>query len=87
MINTNKTNKLIIEEKIKSLGYTLGGYSLDIDKVSKKGLNNILDKLGEWGNVETTIQGEKFIVEIEIWDNEIDLKMVSKVEYQRNYGR
>ena len=45
MNTKTKANKDIIEDKVKKLGYKIGCYDDNIDKISKKELKNVLDAL------------------------------------------
>jgi hypothetical protein len=81
-------NKLKLKEKLLSVGFSLGCYDSEIEKLSKKELDKILDNI-EFGTTDigVTIDNNKYIVEIYHVDNEVDLKIITPKEYAKTYGR
>lgn len=82
-----KINKDIIENKVKKLGYEIGCYNEDIDKISSKELKNVLDALEqEHTDIRIKVRKKEFVVEIATVDNEKDLNMKTLEEYISLYG-
>lgn len=81
-------NKVVIKQKLLSLGYSLGCYDSAIEKVSKEELVNIIDNL-EFGSTDVgiTIDSKEYVVEIFHVDNEVDLNVVTPKDYAKTYGR
>ena len=79
------SNKDQVNNKVKKLGYQLGNYNKDIDKLSKKDINNIINNI-EYAPTDIKVKNNNYIVEVEKWGNEIDLYLISKNEYIQKYG-
>jgi hypothetical protein len=81
-------NKLDIEKKLMSIGFSLGTYDSKIDKLSKEELVKILNNI-EYGSTDiwVILDRNEYVVEIYHVDNEIDLKLISTNEYAKTYGR
>lgn len=87
MNTKTKTNKDIIEDKVKKLGYKIGCYDDNIDKISKKELKKILDALEEeYTDIRIKVRKKEFVVEIATVDNEKDFNMKTLEEYIYLYG-
>jgi hypothetical protein len=81
-------NKGLIKQKLMSIGYSLGCYDPEIEKISKDDLTKILDNL-EFGSTDlgVIIDGNEYIIEIYHVDNEVDFKIITQKEYAKTYGR
>jgi hypothetical protein len=81
-------NKREIEQKLMSIGFSLGTYDNKIDKLSKEELVKILDNI-EYGSTDigVIIDRNEYVVEIYHVDNEVDIKLISTKEYAKTYGR
>jgi hypothetical protein len=81
-------NKVKINEKLMSLGFSLGCYDSEIEKLSREELHKIIDNI-EFGSTDigVTIDKNKYIVEIYHVDNEVDLKIITPKEYAKTYGK
>jgi hypothetical protein len=81
-------NKLVIQQKLMSLGLLLGTYDSGIEKLSKEGMSKILDNI-EYGSTDigVTIGENDYVVEIYHVDNEVDLNLITTREYALTYGR
>jgi hypothetical protein len=81
-------NKLEIEKKLTSIGYSLGTYDSKIEKLPNEELGKILNNL-EYGSsdIGVTIDRNEYVVEIFHVDNEIDFKLITTKEYAKTYGR
>ncbi|NLL69711.1 MAG: hypothetical protein GX238_01115 [Epulopiscium sp.] len=82
-------NKKLIENKVKSLGYLIGCYNSEMEKVSKEELEKVLEALdfADHTDVSIFINKKEYIVEIATVDDEIDFNIMSKQEYASTYGR
>jgi hypothetical protein len=81
-------NKLVIQQKLMSLGLLLGTYDSGIEKLSKEGMAKILDNI-EYGSTDigVTIGENDCVVEIYHVDNEVDFNLITTREYALTYGR
>lgn len=80
-----KLNK--IKQQAKELGLTLSIYDEGIENISYKQLNEILDQLQfGTGDVLVSIKRKKYVVEVVIDDNELDLYLLTRDEYESKYG-
>lgn len=81
------TVKETLVNKIESLGYELGCYSDGIDKLPKKELFKVLNALEEdYIDVPVMIRRRSYMIEVCTVDNEKDLVLLSKDEYEDRYG-
>lgn len=84
---TIKSNKQLLETKIKELGFELGCYHKSIETLTKKELNKVLAQLDqESTDVDVMIKKKLYVVEITTMDNEKDIQMLSREEYIDRYG-
>lgn len=83
-----KTNKDTIINKLKKENITLDIYDNKIDKLNKKDLQKILDRLPDGGDIQVKINKKIHIVEIDIdiMTNEVDFNVLTKEEYVSRYG-
>lgn len=88
LANIGLNNKEIIEKKVAELGYKIGCWDNNIEKLSRLNLNKVLRYLEEeYTDVLVDVDREKYIVEIATVDNEKDLNMLSDKSYESQYGR
>lgn len=81
------TNKQLIERRVKAIGYSLGCYNKEVDKIPKDELIKVLDNISEEAtDIEVTINSKKYIVEVKTVDQEKDFDILSKDEYISRYG-
>lgn len=80
--------KLEIENKIKELGYELGCYSKDLDKIlTKKALDRVLSALDEdYTDLYLRIRRKLYIVSIATVDNEKDVNLYTASAYFSRFG-
>lgn len=85
-------NTTLIKQKLSELSekigytYTLGCYNLQIEKLSEKELNKVLDKINnDWTDVHVIIDKNKYIVEIKTVDDEKDIDILTLAEYNLRY--
>jgi hypothetical protein len=81
-------NKIEIQKKLMSIGYSLGTYDSKIEKLSKEELGKVLDNI-EYGSTDIgiTIDRNEYVVEIYHVDNEVDINLITTKEYAKTYGR
>lgn len=81
-------NKLAIQEKLMSIGFSLGIYDSEMDKLSKKELKKVLENM-EYGDTDIVVMLDKkeYIVEVFYVENEVDFKVTSPKDYAKTYGR
>lgn len=81
------SNRDLVVKRVEELGFTLGCYTSNIDKVSKKELNKVIKALDEdYTDINIQIRGKKYVVEICTVDREKDLILLSQEEYIDRYG-
>lgn len=87
-ISKANTKLYKIQERANSLGLTVATYDERIENVSYNQLDEILDQL-EFGSgdIKVSIRRKQFIIEVVIDDNEVDLHLLSRDEYENKYGR
>lgn len=83
------TVKEQIEQEIKVDGYTIGCYDDEMESLSKKNVSTIINRAlnSEYEDILITHNRKKFIVELATVGSEKDFKLISKAEYQAQYGR
>lgn len=81
-------NKLKIQEKLLSIGMTLGCYDKEIEKLSVVELQKVLNNM-EFGSgdIGVKIRRKDYIVEVYHVDNEVDFNLMEPKEYAQTYGR
>ena len=86
-MKTNKTNKEIIVNKIKSEGYILGIYDNTLNKLNKQNLKKVLDNIRYTSDTKIFINRKPYIIEISEVDSEIDFNALTLAEYENRYGK
>lgn len=82
-----KTKLHKITERAKKLGLTVAIYDEGIENMSLKQLDAVLDQLPfGTGDVKVSIRRRQYVVEVVIDDNELDLYLLSREEYESKYG-
>lgn len=82
-----KTNREIVIEKILNEGYDIGIYDKKLDTVNQQNLKKVLDNIKYQCDTMININRKKYIVEIDIIDNnEVDFNVLSLREYESRYG-
>lgn len=80
-------NKKIILKKVKELGFELGCWDNDMEKLSLKELKKVTDNATEdYTDVHVQVRGKHYIVEICTVDGEKDFQILSRAEYEDRYG-
>ncbi len=76
-----------VTEHAKELGLTLAIYDEGIEKISYKQLNEVLDQLRfGTGDVKVSIRRKQYVVEVAIDNQELDLYLLSREDYESKYG-
>lgn len=81
-----KTNKERVVKQIEKLGYVLGIYDNDLDLLNERWIKKVVNRIGDDGDVLVYLNRKKYVVELHVVDDEIDLIMYSKEEYISRYG-
>ncbi len=79
-------NILVIKNHIKKLGLTVGSIDTDLNKLTKKALNELLSYDGDYTDIVVLVNGKQYIVECTEVDTEVDMILYSKSEYINKYG-
>lgn len=86
--NIGLNNKELVEKRVAELGYKIGCWDKDVENLSRYSLNKVLRYLDEeYTDVLVDFNKEKYIIEIATVDDEKDLCMISKKDYEKKYGR
>lgn len=77
-----------LQERANSLDLIITSYDERIENVPYNQLDEVLDQL-EFGSgdIKVSIRRKQYVVEVVIDDNEVDLHLLSRVEYENKYGR
>lgn len=82
-----KTNKDRIQRKLVQEGYKLGCYDNGLEKLNYANLMKVINRIPEGAtDVPVFINRKPHIVEIFDVDDEYDFKLLSKAQYQSQYG-
>lgn len=81
-----KTNKELILEEIKRQGLKLGIYHKQLDLLTKPMLKRVIEGIEFESDTDVSIKRRKHVVEIDIVDDEVDLRIITKEEYISRYG-
>ena len=77
-----------ITERANTLGLIVATYDEGIENVSLKQLDAVLDQLEfGTGDIKVSIRKKQYVVEVVIDDNELDLYLITREEYENKYGR
>lgn len=71
-------NKIRINRNIKELGLKLGICHDRIDTIPKSELVKIIKNIPTLKDTDIIIDGSKYIVEMDVFDDELDLKLSSR---------
>ena len=71
-------NKIRINRNIKELGLKLGICHDRIDTIPKSELVKIIKNIPTLKDTNIIIDGSKYIVEMDVFDDELDLKLSSR---------
>ena len=84
-----KTNREKLIKFLEGTELKIGCYDKNIEKLSSKNFNKVLDGIEsgyEALDIEVMVNKEKYIVELFIVDDEVDLKLTSWENYKLQYG-
>lgn len=81
-------NREMIQAKVESIDYIMGGYDVAIDRLPKAQLDIILEAVyfGTSTDVAVMYRKKKYVVEIAVVDNEMDFSMMTLDRYLNLYG-
>jgi hypothetical protein len=79
----------MIIEKLESEGLELGIYGTDMNKLSLKAMEPVLEAIefGDTTDIGVKVRRELYVVEVCRVDNELDFKIMSRGSYKNRYGR
>lgn len=83
------SNKEILEKAIKKINkdYKIGTYYDDMERLSKKELQKVIDNVSEeYTDVDVQIRRKNYVVEIATVDNDKDFMIMTREEYIARYG-
>jgi hypothetical protein len=75
----------MIEKAILDNGYEVGIVSGDLHLLNKKQVKEIIKMFGNAYTIQFTINRKRYIVEVEVVENEIDVMMLTRSQYQSKY--
>jgi hypothetical protein len=79
-------NKEEIQKVVNKLGLSIGCYDELADSLTIKELNKVLENIEYQTDTEVTINRKKYVVEIDIVENEVDFNLLTKEEFINRYG-
>ena len=79
-------NAQFIEQFVIESGLSIGIYHAKIDRLSKRWLKAVLDGIESESDTDVFINRIPHVVEIDVVDNEVDLRVITKKEYIDRYG-
>lgn len=79
-------NKDFIINYLKELGFELGCYDNDMEKLTKKQLKTLMEAV-KYGScdIDVLIKRKKYVIEAMYVDNEVDFYVLTNKEYQERY--
>lgn len=83
-------NRELVLKKLENLEYPkeLGVMDDRIELLKRREMDKVLDALEEdYGDVRVSIRGEEHIVEMHTWGTDVDLRLLTKEDYENMYGR
>lgn len=89
MTNKKISNREKLAEFLEGSELSIGCYDKNIDKLSVTNFNKILsavDSRYDALDIDVSLNRKKYVVELFIVDNEVDLNLISKENYQAQYG-
>jgi hypothetical protein len=64
----------------------IGCYDKLIDSLTKNELNKVLENIEYEADTDVSINSQKYVVEIDIVENEVDFNVLTIIEYKQRYG-
>lgn len=80
------TNREKIEQVASKDGLIIGCWDNAIESLSQKELKKVLENVLHQCDTDVQVRRKKYVVEIDIVDNEVDLSMITKDDYIDRYG-
>ena len=75
-----------IVKKISDLGYTVGCYDKQINKLNYNNLKKIIDNIEYQNDTRICINRKKYIAQIDIVDGEVDINIIDLKSYTDMFG-
>ena len=80
------SNRNIIENDLLTKGFKVGCYDPLLEKASIRSMKRVLECMYEFSiDIQLTIQGVKYVLEINTVDNEKDFNLLTLKEYKSLY--
>ena len=79
-------NQLIILQELHRLDLNLGCYDKKINVLNDRWIKEVIKNIKFQSDTIVCISRKKYVVEIDIVDNEVDFNLLSKAEYIDRYG-
>jgi len=80
------TNKEKIQNEAQKHDLTIGCWDDKLESLTQKELKKVLENLQYQEDTDVSIKRKPHVVEIDIVDNEVDLKILTKEEFINRYG-
>lgn len=82
------TNKQYLQTELSKLGWQLGCYTNQAEKLGKRSLNRILEAwvMNEATEIVVTIKGQKYVCMLDTVDNEKDITMLTLQSHRSQFG-
>lgn len=83
-----KTNKELVDEVIAKEELVLDSYDSKLDKIPAKQFQKVLDAIGygSSSSIHISFNNKDYIVEISEVDSEVDIWLITREEYESQYG-
>lgn len=82
-----KTNKQKIQAKLQEEGFEIGCYDNNLEQLNNANLKKVLKKIPFGAtDVPVCLNRKPYIVEVFDVDSQYDFKLLSKKQYQQQYG-
>ena len=80
-------NKQLLIDALASRGYKLGCYNKDMELLSKRSLNRVIEAVEfGTGDIHVSINRSQYVIEISNVDREIDFNIIAVDAYKERYG-
>lgn len=80
------SNKEKIQKVAHEFGATIGCYDKLLDSLTKKELDKVLGSIEFQNDTDVSIKRKKYVVEIDVVENEVDFSVLTKEEFINRYG-
>lgn len=80
------TNKQQFKEALKEIGYELGCYDNNLEKLTKKAMKEVLEEIEFGYHIYFTMRRIDYVIEVYQVGNETDLYLKTVKEYEAQYN-